>query len=121
MSDVITVQCGESLINALQYQEILSQVLGVSGGKEVTEKNNMKYFAVYTRENKIKHIHFLGILEDVFVNGVKLTGPMQAQTGARHFFDPTEFDNFYITKMEDLALLDSQIRKAVNDSNFRTY
>ena len=79
----------------------------------------MKYFAVYQRENRIKNIEFLGNIEDRYVNGVRMTSQMLAQTGARHFFDSTEHDNFYITKVEDLLLLDSQVRKAINDSNFR--
>jgi hypothetical protein len=78
----------------------------------------MKYFGVYLKDGRIQIVQFLGFIEDGFINGVKVTGLTRAINGARHFFDELEHDNFYVTKLEDLVHMDSQIRQAINDSNF---
>lgn len=78
----------------------------------------MKYFGVYLKEGRIQNVQFLGNIEDGYTNGVKITGETRAINGARHFFDNFEHDNFYVTKLEDLVYMDSQIRSAINDSNF---
>jgi hypothetical protein len=78
----------------------------------------MKYFGVYIKEGRIHNVQFLGVIEDSFVNGVKITAVNRAINGARHFFDSLEHDNFYVTTLEDLVHMDGQIRQAINDSNF---
>lgn len=78
----------------------------------------MKYFGVYIRDGRIQDVQFLGTLHDKFINGIKVTGLTQAINGARHFFDPLEHNNFYVTTLEDLIFMDGHIRRAINDSNF---
>ena len=78
----------------------------------------MKYFGVYLKDGRIQNVQFLGNIEDSYTNGIRVTGDSRAINGARHFFDSLEHDNFYVTKLEDLVYMDSQIRSAINDSNF---